>query len=53
MAQRDIIDQTVIAAAARSGDDALVRALTSERVERKPSTAGSVRRLVEANTNTR
>jgi tetratricopeptide (TPR) repeat protein len=49
VAQRDIIDQTLIAAAARSGDDGLVRALTSERVERKPSTAGSVRRLVEAN----
>jgi tetratricopeptide (TPR) repeat protein len=49
VAQRDIIDQTLIAAAARSGDDGLVRALTSERVERRPSTAGSVRRLVEAN----
>ncbi len=49
VAQRDIIDQTLIAAAARSGDAGLVRALTSERVERKPSTTNSVRRLVEAN----
>jgi tetratricopeptide (TPR) repeat protein len=50
VAQRDVIDQTLIAAAARSADDDLVRALMSERIERKPSTVRSVRRLVEANT---
>jgi tetratricopeptide (TPR) repeat protein len=50
VAQRDIIDQTLIASAARSGDQGLVRALTSERVERKSSTADSVGRLVAANT---
>ncbi len=50
VAQRDIIDQTLVASAARSGDQGLVRALTSERVERKPSTADSVGRLVAANT---
>jgi hypothetical protein len=49
VAQRDVIDQTLIAAVARSADEGLVRALASERTERKPSTAGSVRRLVEAN----
>ena len=49
VAQRDVIDQTLIAAAARAADDGLVRALTSERIERKPSTVSSVRRLVEAN----
>lgn len=49
VAQRDVIDQTLIAAAARAGDQGLVRALTSERIERKPSGASSVARLVDAN----
>jgi tetratricopeptide (TPR) repeat protein len=50
VAQRDVIDQTLIAAAVRAGDDGLVRALVSERVEHKSSAANSVGRLVEANT---
>jgi len=49
VAQRDVIDQTLIAAAARSGDDGLVRALVSERVERKPTASSSTARLVDAN----
>jgi tetratricopeptide (TPR) repeat protein len=47
VAQRDVIDQTLIAAAARSGEQGLVRALVSERVERKPTAAGSTARLVD------
>jgi len=38
-AQRDVIDLTLIAAAARSGQAALARALVSERTARKPSAA--------------
>jgi len=49
VAQRDVIDQTLIAAAARSGDQGAVKVLVSERIERKPSAAGSVKRLVDAN----
>jgi hypothetical protein len=49
VAQRDVIDQTLIASAARSNDQGLVRSLVSERVERKPSASNSVQRLVEAN----
>jgi len=48
-AQRDVIDLTLLAAAARSGNGALVRALTTERVARKPTAAAAVQRLVEAN----
>ncbi len=48
-AQRDIIDLTLIAAAARAGDDALARALVTERVARKPAAEASARRLVIAN----
>jgi tetratricopeptide (TPR) repeat protein len=50
VAQRDVIDQTLIAAAARAGDEGLVRALVSERIERKPTTADAVGHLVDANT---
>jgi hypothetical protein len=44
-AQRDAIDLTLLAAAAGSGDGALVRALVAERVARKP-TAGLAAGLV-------
>jgi len=49
VAQRDVIDQTLLAAAARSGDEGLVRVLVSERSERKPSATSSTARLVDAN----
>jgi tetratricopeptide (TPR) repeat protein len=48
-AQRDIIDLTLIAAAARAGDDSLVRALVTERVARKPTAEAAARRLVTEN----
>ncbi len=48
-AQRDVIDLTLIAAAARSGNVALARALVTERVLRKPSAEPSARALVAAN----
>jgi tetratricopeptide (TPR) repeat protein len=48
-AQRDVIDLTLIAAAARAGDDHLARALVAERVARKPSTEASARQLVAEN----
>jgi hypothetical protein len=48
-AQRDIIDLTLIAAAARGGNTALTRALVTERVARKPAAARSALALVLAN----
>jgi hypothetical protein len=48
-AQRDVIDLTLIAAAARAGDDSLARALVTERVARKPSAEASARQLVAEN----
>jgi tetratricopeptide (TPR) repeat protein len=48
-AQRDVIDLTLIAAAARAGDDSLARALVAERVARKPSAEASARQLVTEN----
>jgi hypothetical protein len=48
-AQRDAIDLTLIAAAARAGDDNLARALVSERVARKPAAEASARQLVAEN----
>ncbi len=48
-AQRDIIDLTLIAAAARAGDDALARALVTERVARKPAAQAAARQLVIEN----
>jgi hypothetical protein len=48
-AQRDVIDLTLIAAAARAGDDSLARALVAERVARKPSAEASARQLVIEN----
>jgi len=48
-AQRDVIDLTLIAAAARAGDDSLTRALVAERVARKPSAEAAARQLVTEN----
>jgi len=48
-AQRDVIDLTLIAAATRSGQASLVRALVAERTARKPTAAQSARALVLAN----
>ena len=48
-AQRDVIDLTLIAAATRSGQTALTRALVAERTARKPAAAPSARALVLAN----
>jgi len=48
-AQRDVIDLTLIAAAARAGDDALARALVTERAVRKPAAEACARRLVTEN----
>jgi len=48
-AQRDVIDLTLIGAAARSGQAGLTRALVTERAARKPSAAASARALALAN----
>jgi tetratricopeptide (TPR) repeat protein len=48
-AQRDIIDLTLIAAAARAGDDGLARALVTERVARKPTAEAAARQLIAEN----
>ena len=48
-AQRDVIDLTLIAAAARAGDDGLARALVAERVARKPSAEAAARQLITEN----
>src|SRR5579864_6949036 len=48
-AQRDVIDLTLIAAAARAGDDGLARALVTERVARKPTAEAAARRLLTEN----
>jgi tetratricopeptide (TPR) repeat protein len=48
-AQRDIIDLTLIAAAARAGDDGLARALVTERVARKPAAEAAARQLITEN----
>jgi tetratricopeptide (TPR) repeat protein len=48
-AQRDVIDLTLIAAATRSGQADLARALVTERAARKPAAAPSARALVLAN----
>jgi tetratricopeptide (TPR) repeat protein len=47
-AQRDVIDLTMIAAAARSGNAALTRALVTERAARKPPAEPAARALVAA-----
>ena len=48
-AQRDIIDLTLIAAAARAGDDSLARALVTERIARKPAAEAAARQLITEN----
>lgn len=48
-AQRDVIDLTLIAAAARSGDHRLATALINERTARKPAAAPSAHHLATAN----
>ena len=48
-AQRDVIDLTLIAAAVRSGQAGLARALVTERVARKPAAEPAARALVTAN----
>ena len=48
-AQRDVIDLTLIAAAARAGDAGLVRALGDERTARKPTAANATQHLIAAN----
>ena len=47
-AQRDAIDLTLLAAAAGSGDGALVRALVAERVARKPTAGLAAGLVIEA-----
>jgi hypothetical protein len=49
-AQRDVIDLTLIAAAAQSGQTSLVRALVTERAARKPSAEPAAQALITANT---
>jgi hypothetical protein len=48
-AQRDIIDLTLIAAAARAGEPTLTEDLVAERVARKPSASAAATQLVAAN----
>lgn len=48
-AQRDLIDLTLLAAAAACQDDDLVRALLSERVERRSSSRAAAQALIEVN----
>ena len=48
-AQRDIIDLTLIAAAARAGERTLTEDLVAERVARKPSASAAATQLVAAN----
>ena len=48
-AQRDVIELTLIAAAARSGDHRVADGLVKERLERKPSAKKAARELLRAN----
>ena len=48
-AQRDIVDLTLVAAAARSGNGSLCETLLSERLERKPSAKAAAEDLVRVN----
>jgi tetratricopeptide (TPR) repeat protein len=48
-AQRDVIDLTLLAAAARAGESRLARALAHEREARKPAAAAATERLIAAN----
>jgi tetratricopeptide (TPR) repeat protein len=53
LAQRDVIDLTLLVAAARAGRDDLVRALGAERATRRPSAPVAVATLLAANRNAR
>jgi len=46
-AQRDVLDLTLLAAAAAAGNDQLVRAISTERVTLRPSTARATSALVK------
>jgi tetratricopeptide (TPR) repeat protein len=48
-AQRDVIDLTLIAAAARAGQGSLARALVAERAARKPSASAAAEHIVAVN----
>jgi tetratricopeptide (TPR) repeat protein len=48
-AQRDVIDLTLIAAAARAGQRSLARALVDERVARKPSASAAAKQVLAVN----
>ena len=48
-AQRDVVDLTLLAAAARSGNDPLCATLLSDRLERKPSAGAAAEALVRVN----
>jgi len=48
-AQRDVIDLTLIAAAARAGQARLARALVAERASRKPTAEAAARQLLDTN----
>ena len=48
-AQRDIIELTLIAAAARAGQHSLAQALVAERLARKPSAAAAAHQLLTEN----
>jgi tetratricopeptide (TPR) repeat protein len=50
-AQRDVIDLTLIAAAARAGNVSLAEALLGERVERKPSAKAAGLELIRTNSH--
>ena len=50
-AQRDVIDLTLIAAAARSGDAPLAEALFATRVERRPTAKASGLELIRTNSH--
>ena len=48
-AQRDVIDLTLIAAAARANDRSLARALVDERAARKPTASAAAERPLAVN----
>ena len=48
-AQRDVVDLTLLAAAARSGNGSLCATLLAERLERKPSAGAAAEDLVRVN----
>jgi hypothetical protein len=48
-AQRDILDLTILAAAARSGQHSAARAFAADRVARRPSSAAATELILHAN----